>query len=69
MKRVTGIGGLFFKAEDPKKLKSWYGTHLGFDVTEWGCTFSWKDLNDPDAKAPAQTAWNPFKADTTLSAQ
>ena len=69
MKRVTGIGGLFFKAEDPKKLKSWYGKHLGFDVTEWGCTFSWKDLNDPDAKAPAQTAWNPFKADTTLSAQ
>ena len=65
MKRVTGIGGLFFKTEDPKKIKEWYGKHLGFDVTEWGCTFKWKDLHDPSEKAPATTAWSPFKSDTT----
>ena len=65
MRRVTGIGGLFFKTEDPKKLKAWYGKHLGFDVTEWGCTFKWNDLNDQDAKVPARTEWSPFKDDTT----
>ena len=63
-KRVTGIGGLFFKTEDPKKIKEWYGRHLGFDVTEWGCTFQWTDLNDPNAKIPARTEWSPFKSDT-----
>lgn len=64
MKRVTGIGGIFFKAEDPAKMKEWYGEHLGFDVTEWGCSFFWKDLNAPDAKSPARTEWSPFKANT-----
>lgn len=64
MKRVTGIGGIFFKSEDPKKLREWYGTHLGFNVTDWGCTFRWIDPNNPDAKVPARTEWSPFKADT-----
>ncbi len=31
MKRVTGIGGVFFKARDPEKLKEWYRTHLGIE--------------------------------------
>jgi predicted enzyme related to lactoylglutathione lyase len=59
MKRVTGIGGVFFKSEDPKKLKGWYERHLG--VME---VFKWKDLEKPDAEAPAQTIWSPFKKDT-----
>ena len=64
MKRVTGIGGIFFKTEDPQKIKDWYKKHLGFDTTEWGCSFQWKELDKPDAKAPASTAWSPFKSDT-----
>jgi hypothetical protein len=32
MKRVTGIGGVFFKSKDPKALGGWYKTHLGIDV-------------------------------------
>lgn len=36
MKRVTGIGGIFFKANDPVTLRAWYKTHLGIDVQEWG---------------------------------
>ena len=44
MKRVTGIGGIFFKARDPKALQAWYRRHLGIDVQEWGGTsFRWAD--------------------------
>jgi catechol 2,3-dioxygenase-like lactoylglutathione lyase family enzyme len=35
MKRVTGIGGLFFKCKDPDKTKKWYQEHLGLPVDEW----------------------------------
>ena len=45
MKRVTGIGGIFFSAQDPKALGDWYKTHLGIDVQNWGgsagSTFDW----------------------------
>jgi predicted enzyme related to lactoylglutathione lyase len=42
MKRVTGIGGIFFKAKDPEGMRAWYKTHLGIDVQEWGgAAFSW----------------------------
>ena len=68
MKRVTGIGGIFFKADDPKALKEWYGRHLGFDVTEWGCSFQWKELGKSDNETPARTEWSPFKSDTTYFA-
>ncbi|PHQ57597.1 MAG: hydroxyacid dehydrogenase [Lutibacter sp.] len=59
--RVTGIGGLFFKTENPTKLKEWYKNHLGFNVDDWGCTFWWKDDNGK----PASTQWSPFKNDTS----
>src|SRR2546423_9936840 len=44
MKRVTGIGGVFFNASDPDALQAWYKQHLGIDVQEWGGTvFTWTD--------------------------
>ena len=44
MKRVTGIGGIFFKARDPVALRAWYQTHLGIEVLPWGGTsFAWAD--------------------------
>ncbi|QDE38420.1 VOC family protein [Luteibacter pinisoli] len=44
MKRVTGIGGIFFKARDAAALQAWYKKHLGIDVQAWGGTaFSWAD--------------------------
>ena len=44
MKRVTGIGGIFFHAKDPVALRAWYREHLGIDVQEWGGTaFTWAD--------------------------
>ena len=44
MRRVTGIGGIFFIAKDPKSLRAWYKKHLGIDVQDWGGTaFTWTD--------------------------
>ena len=62
MKRVTGIGGLFFKCEDPQKQKEWYQKHLGFPLQEWGTLFWWRDADDPEKKG--STTWSPFKSDT-----
>lgn len=44
MKRVTGIGGIFFNARDPAALREWYRRHLGIDVLDWGgAAFTWSD--------------------------
>jgi predicted enzyme related to lactoylglutathione lyase len=65
MKRVTGIGGIFFKAADPKALGAWYRDHLGLDVTDWGgAIFEWGGA-DSDR---GMTIWSPFKQDTTYMA-
>ena len=62
MKRVTGIGGLFFKCKDPQKIKDWYKKHLGFPVNEWGATFDCRDKQETDQVS--YTVWSPFSADT-----
>jgi predicted enzyme related to lactoylglutathione lyase len=62
MKKVTGIGGVFFKAQDPEKIKQWYKDHLGIDAGAYGATFEWREEDDPEKKGA--TAWNPF-ADKT----
>jgi predicted enzyme related to lactoylglutathione lyase len=64
MKRVTGIGGVFFKAKDPKALGAWYKAHLGIDVQPWGgAAFQWNGEGNPNGVGT--TAWSLFKADTT----
>jgi predicted enzyme related to lactoylglutathione lyase len=62
MNHVTGIGGIFFKAEDPKSLKEWYREHLGIDAGDYGATFNWREDNDPTKQG--QTVWTPFPKDT-----
>jgi predicted enzyme related to lactoylglutathione lyase len=60
MKRVTGLGGVFFKAEDPNKLAAWYEEHLGIKC-ETGSTFSsfpWRDSQDPEKEG--LTVWALF---------
>ena len=59
-KRVTGIGGLFFKTKDQKSTKDWYKKHLGFNTDDWGCTFKWKDTQGKDCT----TQWSPFEKKT-----
>ena len=62
MKRVTGIGGIFFNAKDPVALRAWYKQHLGIDVQEWGGTaFTWADEADNPTKGT--TVWSIGAAD------
>lgn len=61
--RVTGLGGIFFKASDQKKVGAWYKKHLGLPVEDWGgMSFQWRDAKRPAKKGA--TIWSPFAADT-----
>jgi predicted enzyme related to lactoylglutathione lyase len=66
MRRVTGIGGVFFKSKDPKALGAWYRDHLGLNVEDWGgVAFRWTDDNKAGS---GTTIWSPFKEDTNYFA-
>ncbi|NVM75567.1 putative enzyme related to lactoylglutathione lyase [Duganella sp. SG902] len=67
MKRVTGIGGIFFYAKDPKALGAWYQRHLGIDVQPWGgAAFEWRD--DSGQPVGGTTAWCISAADSNAFA-
>jgi len=57
MRRVTGIGGIFFQAKDPVALRAWYKARLGIDVQDWGGTsFAWPDASGNPASGT--TIWS-----------
>lgn len=57
MRRVTGIGGIFFTARDPVALRAWYARHLGIDVQAWGgAAFAWADASG--SPTPGSTVWS-----------
>ncbi|MBO9575169.1 MAG: VOC family protein [Sphingobium sp.] len=58
--RVTGVGGIFFKAKDPKALAAWYRDTLGMAVESWGGAI----LKYDGPERPPYAVWTPFKADT-----
>ena len=62
MKKVTGIGGIFFKCKDPEKMKEWYQTHLGLNTNPYGASFEWYEGADSTRKG--QTQWTPFPETT-----
>ena len=63
MNRVTGIGGIFFKAKDAPALQAWYKQHLGIDVQEWGgAAFTWTDGGGKPVAGT--TAWAINSADS-----
>ena len=66
MKKVTGIGGVFFKCKDPEKVKEWYSKNLGFDTDQYGAMFEFFSVDKPERKGYLQ--WSPFKDDTTYFA-
>jgi predicted enzyme related to lactoylglutathione lyase len=60
--KVTGIGGIFFKSEDPAKMRQWYATNLGLEVNEYGSTFETRNANNPNETNYLQ--WSPFTSKT-----
>jgi len=61
-KKVTGIGGIFFKCKDPGKVREWYKTHLGLNTNQYGAVFEWRQGADTTKKGFTQ--WSPFKETT-----
>jgi len=60
--RVTGIGGIFFKAKNPKALVQWYRRHLGIQIEETAALFTWR--SGKDGKRKGHTVWSIFPART-----
>ena len=62
MKKVTGIGGIFFKCKDPKKMREWYYINLGLNTNQYGTVFEWRQAEDSTKKGFTQ--WSPFNEKT-----
>jgi predicted enzyme related to lactoylglutathione lyase len=62
MKRVTGIGGIFFKCKDPGKMREWYKTHLGLNTNRYGTVFEWRQATDSTRRGFTQ--WSVFRDST-----
>ncbi len=62
LKRVTGIGGIFFKCKEPAKVREWYQAHLGLNTNQYGCVFEWHQGADSTQKGFTQ--WSPFSEKT-----
>lgn len=62
MKKVTGLGGIFFKCNDPQAMNDWYAKNLGLTTSEYGTSFEWRQADDPSKKG--STAWCAFPSDT-----
>src|SRR5256885_9737912 len=60
--RITGLGGIFFKAKDPKAMAEWYGRHLGMDIENSMVLFSWR--GGKEGKVEGHTVWSIFPGDT-----
>ena len=60
--KVTGIGGVFFKSENPEEIKKWYGDNLGLAINDWGSAFEFRNANRPDEIN--YLSWSPFSHST-----
>ena len=61
-RKVTGIGGIFFKCKDPNKVKEWYKTYLGLNTNQYGTVFEW--YQGADSTKKGFTQWSPFAEKT-----
>jgi len=62
MKRVTSIGGVFFKCNNPDAQKEWYAKHLGFAMDKYGTSFEWRHSDEKENKG--FSVWSPFENET-----
>jgi predicted enzyme related to lactoylglutathione lyase len=61
MAKVQGVGGVFFKAKDPKMIAQWYQTWLGFEID---ASFNGASFQAASMPETGCTVWSPFAADT-----
>lgn len=61
--KITGLGGIFFKSDDPTKLKKWYESNLGLPCDEYGHMFSWRQPENPEKTGYTQLSM--FEKNTT----
>lgn len=61
MAKITGIGGIFFKCDDPVAQRTWYAEHFGMNVDQWGCLFRFRDYENP--KKAGHLQWSTFSQD------
>jgi len=62
LRKATGVGGIFFKCKDPKKVREWYAAHLGLNTNQYGAVFEWRQGADTTKKGFTQ--WSPFTEKT-----
>ena len=62
MKKVTGLGGIFFKCADPAKMNDWYAKNLGLETSPYGANFHWREMENPEKTG--STVWSTFPQDT-----
>ena len=61
MAKIKGIGGIFFRCQNPDQVKEWYREHLGLDTDDYGAGFHWLQT---DGKTKGFTQWSPFPENT-----
>jgi predicted enzyme related to lactoylglutathione lyase len=62
MKRVTSVGGVFFKSKNPDAQREWYAKHLGLVMDKFGTSFEWRHSDEKEKKG--FSAWSPFEKET-----
>jgi predicted enzyme related to lactoylglutathione lyase len=62
MKRVTAIGGIFIKCDNPEAQREWYNRHLGLNTDNYGASFEWRHADKPELKG--YNVWSTFSKDT-----
>jgi len=60
--KVTGIGGIFFQAQNPQEIKEWYGKNLGLAIDDYGSAFEFRNANRPSEINYLR--WSPFDQST-----
>ena len=65
-RKVTGLGGIFFKCQNPQKLREWYAKNLGLNTDKYGTLFEWRQARDSSKKGVTQ--WSPFSEKTSYFA-
>ena len=60
--RILGIGGIFFKSDQPKAMKDWYGQHLGLADSGHGVMLPWREKDNPESEQ--MTIWSVFPGDS-----